>query len=270
MSDYEVISRPAPSRGCGDRIPGGEYGMVPLSPVGLPLDSFLFCPPKVIPDGLGLVAVGQTFVLSQVGGEDCGLIFDWIGEGYYPNITDFWEEGRRLGFSFRLQPSVARQAKAYARNFIIPVHARAFIHNWMEYPPRERACPRDKHNFWDPEWQESQDYFAAVDAWLEENQGSYDTIGHAMCSGYWWHDVVGGVQIDFEYPEVERHIGSIRYRAWPQPTDVKPVYEPGLIARLPLSHIEIVDGAPETEDRYEELKDGELPVYVVRDLSVTP
>lgn len=271
MSDIEVRAVESVERGCGGRIAGGAYGVTRTGPNGLPLEAFLYCHPVRLDPSLGVSAQGQTFIEIEVHGRPVGIVYDWVGATYYPNVADFLEEGRRHGFSWRLNMDVAERASRMAENWVIPVHPRGLIVNWQFYQPRRWDCPRaisrrgKIHPLYEPE-----EYGAWLDAFKESHFG--EDLENHMCSGLWWEDVEGGHESYGDEPGVvQRTIGSTTYYAMCQPEPNKGAYEPACIARLPLHGIEIVAGAPESEERYKRLtkdKRNAIPVEMVVEMEV--
>lgn len=250
-------------RGCGERVPGGVYAVTRPQPDGFPLEHFLLCHPMRVPD-IGLSSQGQ--VLKEIelrGGGVATLMFDWIGEKYYPNICDYLEEGRRLGFSWHIAPQVARALTALS--WAMPVHPRAIILNWQEYGGRRiDTCPRGKARHSVPVGEADFDQL-----WYSQLYGSGVEPQPLMCSGYWWMDVRGGEEV---YDEQETHLRPVRrstpgvcYHAFAPPADGK--YEAGVIARLPISGIEVIAGGDQTQKRFEELMGAgpQLPVSVTEE-----
>ena len=238
------------ARCCGSREMGGIYMVTELSPFGKPLEWFMNCPALPIPAGLGITPIGQTLVDSD-GGQ---MIFDWIGVSNYPNCADFWEEVRYMGASRRISADIALRLRPGA--YLYPVHAKAIIQNWLEYPGRHLdECPKapQKHEI---DWHND-----ATDremAWFAKEYPDsalkYETRG---CTGYWLEDLVGGEPCADEGDDerlVRRVLPCGAYRGLASPTNVEPDYLPGIMGRLPITRLHVINGAEESEERYEMLK----------------
>lgn len=256
-----------PRRGCGTRVAGGVYAEVGLSPVGLPLERFLYCPPKRVPD-VGLSAQGQVVRRREGSFGPETIMFDYIGAAHYPNVTDFLEEGRRYGFSFRITPDTA--SKLTLVSWALPVHTRAFILNWREIAPRPiDSCPftPSQHGVGDEMTDVEMDWFASL---YPESDLGYE---HTMCSGYWWCDVwdadVVALDARHKLAEVRRSMPSFTYAANLLNANVGRRYEWGIIARLPINKIAVIAGGAQTEENYERVAEAQkqagLPVEVVNE-----
>ena len=255
----------APTRGCGRRIAGGTYLVTNTSPNGRPLEHFLFCPPLRVPD-VGLSTQGQIVVQREGRYGPETVVFDHVGEAYYPNVTDFLEEGRRFGFSWHVTPDAA--SKLTPVSWMLPVHPRAFILNWRELTPRPAdTCPLGKHPLEPGEVDRDAGWFS--DAFPEKD----DPYEHEMCSGWWWCDVHEGLVTALDavnqLAEVRRELPSLHYRALLVGSDIPRRYERGVIARLPIHGIEIIGGGARTKESYERLSrahsDTGVPVRVVEE-----
>lgn len=255
----------APTRGCGRRVAGGCYAVTELSPVGLPLEHFIYCHPLRVPD-IGLSAQGQVLKTRDGAYGPETLMFDHIGEGYYPNVCDFLEEGRRFGFSWHITPDTA--SKLTAVSWAMPVHPRAFIINWRELAPRPAdSCPRrrDRHVVDMDLVDRDMGWYAML---YPEATGEYE---YKMCSGWWWCDVQGGevaaLNAAHELAEVRRQLPSLTYTAHLVSANTRRSYERGVIAKLPINAIEVINGGARTEENYDRLSETHaatgLPVKVV-------
>lgn len=112
-------------RGCGVRSPGGVYLECGLSKNGSPLEAFLVDPPVPPPKGKGKEELANKpqlwirtarsnsddpateYVVMHPGTEQPIVdILIWIGAEHYPHVADYIEEGRRYGFSRKLNPNL--------------------------------------------------------------------------------------------------------------------------------------------------------------------
>lgn len=220
------------TRGCGKRVKGGIYLEVATSPNGMPLEFFL-CDPvlPVDPTSWGISPTGVHLI------ERDGVthVVDWIGAEHYPNVADFLEEGRRFGFSRRIQRG-ADFAAIGPGSGIMFVHARAFIENagdyYFPYPIGETPwpCPQPERN-------------------PNHRALHYDALNEPCCAGIWWQDVYDGIDApsyvltsDAQRDrQCSRPMPSFTYHAHRRPDGVTPRYRPGLFCVLPLSGIAVVN-----------------------------
>lgn len=259
-----IVKVPCVERGCGvRRKAGGVYAVSSFSPYGLPLEHFLYCSPRPLPEWLVLPKLGQVFVPSERNGIPIGLIFDWIGEMHYPNVADFLEEGRCYGFSRLLSPVVARQAARMRENWLLPVHARGLVVNWMTCRPRVYECPRPRNPHPLPDGDEERRYGEMLIAELGR-----EAAGWNMCSGFWWEVIEGG-ECDMREGAVDgavvRRIGAVRYYGREQLPGWRGEFAPAVLGRIPLNRLEVVVGG-EWLERMEELKGAEFPVVAVEEI----
>lgn len=200
------------TRGCGKRKAGGMYLELGTSECGRPLESFILCPPVPVNETWGVTPVNTRLIGNA--------IFDWVGEGYWPNVCDYLEEVRAFGVSARLPTNLDLRKLTEAPVFY-PIHARGLLLDWWQYPNRQRSCPNH-----------------AVD----------HSLGDGPCAGWWWEDVVGGKEVDKHFylnrPTL-RETPSVMYTANARPKDLdegSPKYAPAVIAVFPCSRIVVVKG----------------------------
>ena len=96
------------TRGCGKPKVGGIYLNIGTSPNGIPFDSFLIDPtiplhPDLKVPNLGMVAIDSGDINSE--GNPIYHVFDHIGSEHYPNVFDWIEEQKRLGFHRKISPT---------------------------------------------------------------------------------------------------------------------------------------------------------------------
>ena len=82
---------------CGaGRMVGGVYLECAPVPGGVALERFLIDPPQPIEvSTFGIAPLGVN-LLTRAG---VTHVIDWVGESHYPEMQDFIEEGRVMGFS---------------------------------------------------------------------------------------------------------------------------------------------------------------------------
>lgn len=248
----------AVKRGCGDRQQAGVYACTRLGTQGMPLEYFMVDPPvPVNPLALGLSAIGVKVLTDPKTG--IAHVWNWVGAQHYINPCDFIEEGRRFGFSTRMELSAADYAKLGPNSRIIHVHARAIIaarradftadRVLYRAGQREPYCPKG----------------------LPEHRGR-----DFPCLGLTWENVERGEPVlDPTLPRrvVERTVGVTVYRAAHRPfaspdgDDLIPAPPtlPAVFLRLPLHGIEVVRDRSEQrghEAKLLKLKGTRLPVRV--------
>jgi hypothetical protein len=219
-------------RGCGRRVKGGVYAETKLSPTGVALEAFLVDPPIAV-DLLAAGIASRGVQLLQVKG--VWHLVDVVGSKFYPHPSDFLEEARLKGVSRRL-PANLDFSKLTRESRLVLLHRRAVIQNFGEYPqPPELVCPKElgEHGL---------------------------TPLRSMCAGLWWRD--------FSPEELNSlgqrlFAGGVLYHAEARPQGVAPLYQAGAFVILPISNLAVVDGAPESQERFERAKRAELPVEKV-------
>jgi len=204
-------------RGCGERKQGGIYGECGLSPFGRPLEDFLMDPPVPIDvAALGVSPIGVTLLADPATGAT--HILDWIGETYYPNVTDMLEEVRRFGLSRRL-PRTLDFSRLDGQSRLLLVHRRALLLDPAPYlADRQRACPKE----------------------LPEHASPAAPTPH--CAALWWEDVRHGEPEARPDPrQVRRSMPSFSYLARCAPAAASDRSAPAIVASFPLSRLVVID-----------------------------
>ena len=205
-------------RGCGERKQGGIYGECGLSPFGRPLEDFLMDPPVAVDtEALGLSPIGVT--LLPDGSTGATHILDWVGEDFYPNVTDMLEEIRRFGLSRRL-PRTLDFARLDARSRMLLVHRRALLLDPAPYvADQTRLCPKG----------------------LPDHAPSAQPAPH--CAALWWEDVQGGEAVAGSNDPrlLRRSLPSFRYDARRAPDGAAGRTTPAIFASFPLSRLVVID-----------------------------
>jgi hypothetical protein len=237
---------PAP-RLCGRaRTAGSAYAMtsVPmlLQMFDAPLDEFLICPPKPIPDyaDWGISPSGMTLIEDLAGrtdeqGRPLMHLVDWIGAGDGPhsvgstNWVDHWKEGEVMGFSSKLPVS-----KALLSPLTPGLSGRYLIH-----PHGHIVNPL-------PLWRDRQK------VWCPAHNEYHLTGEHAdwICQSLLWECVYGGKPLGAGrqvrrfcpgyLPEAE---ASFSYDAWCPPDGYTPEWQPAIVAWLPITNIDVIADA---------------------------
>lgn len=237
-----MFESPASERECGSRQAGGVYIEVGLGD-GAPIESFYIDPPIPVPDGLVLSARGINIVQLRPDGPFHAI--DVIGMDNYPNVADILEEGKRLGFSRRIQRT-AEFAKLGRESRLIFVHARGFVANFPDYyQALERANGNDRYQNW---W------------WCPRRLTTHLNLGRpeTMCAGLWWCDLADGIEpVESEpgtarlwagLPVVKRTMSHMDYRGAARPEGIEPKYQAAFIANFPISRLAVIaaeDGSHE-------------------------
>lgn len=255
------------ARGCGaSRTAGAVYAETHVGGSGRPFLDFMYCPPRIVAPEIGLSPQGQV-VWEDADGRQ--LMYDWVGEKFYPNVTDYVLEGGRFGLSWRISPQSAKKLRAGA--FGVPVHPRGFVLNWKEMHGRwTDCCPKSRSNPQRHSVPEGADY---EQLWYDELYPKIkEPYAHQMCSGYHWQNVTDGItmQEDDEFTHgryitpVERVMPGFTYNAY-RTTAFKPQYEPAAIGAWPIHCLAVIDGGEKTKQNLDFLQDAGLPVRLAQE-----
>lgn len=210
-------------RGCGKRKAGGIYACCPLGPGGMPVEYFLYCPPKVL--NFDVPAVGQLPVkIDRV-----THLIDWIGAEYYPNVADFIEEVRRFGLSRRISVKAEFSALT-SESRLLTAHARAWIHDLDSYNSTDQRywyCPKNP----------------------------IEPPHKGMCLGAVYWDIHEGKEVDFlgfmsgTYAAetirellVQRDMPEFSYLGHTLLSYLNKAYSPAVFGGFPIHHFEVVMG----------------------------
>jgi hypothetical protein len=161
-----------------------------------------------------MITSGRSYLLDHVGGD-------------YPNAADIIEEGRRHGFSRRIQRTVDfGQINPGTR--LALVHPKAIIEHHRTLEEHDlgneaQRCPQ----------------------WIGYRHCGKPDPGHGAghCARLWWQDIPNRAWDEQGKNErnTEVRIGSTRYYAYERPrTTFEARYRPGIIAILPISGIAVV------------------------------
>jgi hypothetical protein len=130
-------------------IPAGDEGKF----AGKPTFAFALCPTWPLPDGFGLSAQGMQLrpqmrdgqQVINAEGKPVFDMWDWIGEGQYPNPMDWFMEITKLGFHQLVQRTLEFD-KLTPESMYYAVHRRAHIfraHELMgQLPAGLMPCPK--------------------------------------------------------------------------------------------------------------------------------
>lgn len=144
-------------RGCGYPQANKIYAYIPVSEdgkfAGKPSMAFAIDPTVVIPEGWlsaqGMQLMPQMKDGQQVinaDGKEVWDMWDWIGEGQYPNPMDWFMEITKLGFHQLVQRTLSFD-KLTAESMYYAVHARANIVSasilYEKMPDDLMPCPKN-------------------------------------------------------------------------------------------------------------------------------
>lgn len=224
-------------RGCGTRKAGGIYLVCSLSRDGLPIEDFLKDPPLPVSEGLGLTAIGQTFLPTEYDEKGAivrpSAVLDWVGEQFYPNVADFIEEVRRMGLSRRMSSSFDF-SQIGPQTRIMMVHRKAIIKDPEPYhrERKNKITILSEQRPYCPKWA------GRLPVSLQTARTHTSPSYRDMCAGLWWEDLVDVDERDAVIGI--RKMPSFSYFGYTTPKDAKPEYEPGIFMVLPALRIEVV------------------------------
>ena len=236
---------PGVRRGCGVRKEGQLYAECGLSKYGRPVEDFLMCPPQRVDlGGLGIEPLGVRLYQFPSGVYN---VFDWVGSGHYPYVTDFIEEVRRFGLSRRF-PKNMELDKLTVDSRLLLIHASATILN-------PRAMKEDRIGG-----------LVMNYSWKSCPRG----IEHPFsehCIGLCWEDVEDvKSHPDYSIQRIgTRKMPSFWYKAAKPPGIRATRHEPAVFAIFPITRFVVVrarDGSHEETLKRVESKSN-LPVAVV-------
>ena len=206
-------------RMCGKRVAGGIYLEVPMSKNGKPVEYFIIDPPLPLGEMANVISpVGVTLL---EGPDNWIHAVDWVGEKFYPNVTDVIEEGRRMGFSRRV-PSIIDFSLLQPGSRLLLVHRKAIVEDpspyyMMDKPTKEGwDCPKNRQEHYPN---------LAILPDLEEL---------AMCAGIWWLDLVPDTVVDGV-----RTLPCGPYEGLASPV-VGQKYQPGVFMSLPIGYLTVI------------------------------
>lgn len=254
-------------RGCGSRSAGTylEFG----SDRGVPWWQLVKCPVKPLTQqqlhDAGISPVGVTFFQK----DGTTHLYDWVGEGFYPNLLDFCWEIHLFGGSRRLA-SNTDFSRLTADSICFFIHPRAALANadkfyWAEGGYRGARLPRPQTH---PCCLRLGDHTVRIQQ--DSNPALYLHTPPESCSGVWWETVSGGMK-DEELTEehlklpvadmrdlsleeqrderrVTRVMPSFRYTGRRAPKGVTPDFRPGIFLRMRPSRLVVVKDSNPSDD----------------------
>jgi hypothetical protein len=123
------------TRGCGSVTKNSIYHYWAVGATGVPLQQFLLCVPfQIDMVKMGIKTRGVTLLPAYQDGKpvlnddstQVYDVYDYIGQKYYPYAVDFYEEGRRKGFSRKI-PTNTRWDLLSDKSMHYMIHATAFV-----------------------------------------------------------------------------------------------------------------------------------------------
>ena len=234
MQQLELVkANPDMVRGCGSsRVRGGIYVESGSSPRGRPLELFLQDPVPPVPEGLVVPVRGVTTFTDETG---VTHLIDRVGTSHYPYSSDLIEEVRRGGLSRMVTLRVANVGLS-EKSHIYLVHDGARVVNGAELADF-LYDDETRHN-------------CALYNKVRPHRLDHLKNSKVACSRFPYavapHDEVE------EQGEVVRYMrtftASTHYQVTPPlPGGPEPVFEPGVVAILPITHISVVAGTDDDQ-----------------------
>jgi hypothetical protein len=197
----------------GARSIGGLYLESGLTVDGAPIENFLIdAPHPVDPLSMGVTALGVTLYAGMDG---VTHVLDMVGSSHYPFVSDFIEEGRTMGFSRKVSPTLDF-SKLGPGSRLVFLHAKGRVDNWADFTPEmfpDFACPCGK--------------------------GERHAVGTESCIGLHWQVAPGHTTVSrvrFLAPPNSYTLGR-RDPAYPVP---EAKYVPAMFASVPITSISLV------------------------------
>ena len=238
-------------RGCGDkRVPGGVYLESAFGPNGLPFETFLIDPPLVLTrDQLASIPRLGIQLAPDRGG--VMNVLDWIGEANYPYAPDFIEEGRRRGFSRKINPNVDLSALSRGSRMFF-MHAKGALSNWREYHAAQRDADLDE--------------LCALHA-ITKSRKHYGPSVDEHCIRHLWAALApssgslnapGG-----EHTKLWRRFVDFEYRVFPTDPVLSAPFVPAVIAAFPITNITVIakDGDAHRDTLQDIQRRSPVPVF---------
>jgi len=223
------------ARGCGAaRTEGGVYLESGLSPFGQPLESFLMDPP--LPwVGERLPRLGVKMMLV----EQIWHIVDVVGEKAYPSPADYLEEGRRLGFSRKVNPKLDFQCLTPGASRIITLHPKAILTSIERHANQELGNFFESMDEGSPANNPKMHFCPHLKATGDDD--SHVHQDNFMCLGLHWM-LWESTEPNYSGPKTGgRRVASTVYDVVkPHARLVNPEWKVGIIASLPITNIAVI------------------------------
>lgn len=207
MTNHLGIPAKGGARLCGEgRTAGSVYVESAIMLGGKPIESFIPDPLNYIdPVQFNINAVGVRFFEDHNG---VTHIVDWVGSSHYEYPADFIEEAALMGVSRKIAANATDLKKLSAASTMILIHAKGYMYNHQEVGGESQVlCPNGN-------------------------------LGHtpgAPCSGLHW--VIPSNTPDGEHRSLS---GDARYEVTPRSGTATPLYEPGIILVVPITHLTVI------------------------------
>ena len=168
------------ARLCGPGLTTNSlYNQVGFSPTGTPIENFVFCTP-ISAAGLQLSVMGINILprVTSLGtiaknavGRDIYDIWDIVGQSFYPEAVDFYEEVKQDGFSRKIPKTAPIQfLSKESRHYLL--HEKALV-----------SLTGDKKDT--AKWQLQASLRMQVEC-LRHRQNHFDNSADEWCSRMWW------------------------------------------------------------------------------------
>jgi hypothetical protein len=230
-------------RGCGERTPGGVYAECALAPYGEPLWKFLLDPPVPVPPGLDLTNKSQILqrvdasgkpIYDQFTEQPIYDLYCMYGKSGYPYPSDVWEEGRRLGFSRRLNENLPLHLLTKASRMFL-AHPLAYVENWREFDlPKQCEAHKSYHSL---------ESFQKRGILPIGHEGILAQVRGPCLSLHWdlLREADATEVMDTGLRKIySRKVGSTIYTFEPYTGEVESVRTPALFADLPISGLALI------------------------------
>lgn len=224
-------------RRCGTRTPGHAYSVTNITitntvvhtdPVTKkeredPLDMFLLCPSIEVDPEMNLSDQGVTTLLRPPGYDLQYDIWDVIGSSFYPYFPIFYEEGKQMGFSRKIQGVQFELLSRESKHLLI--HHRGLLE---DYDPLFDSRLNLMHCPQGHEWHNKNEKVDFCTALLWEAQDKPDSTGT--------RDFV------WQPDKVQSELFPLyTYETAHWPVGYNPVWHTAIMMILPIHGIEVVE-----------------------------
>ncbi len=215
-------------RGCGKaRKVGGIYAVCDFSNHGLPLSSFMICPPvKINPGEIGLSSIGIALLPRDSEDRVIWDMWDIVGKEHYPYFPDFVEEAIHLGTFSRRVPRSTDFTKLTRASRHMLVFPRGTIVNGQEHYK----------------------YASQIETWNKLQLCPHDIDGHQdgsddVCTGMLWQSFPHGehTQIIFQRNARREIPSGTDYKMFIEPDGANTEFDYALTLWLPITRFEVID-----------------------------
>ena len=196
----------------------------------IPLENFLVDP--VIPIDPIQFTFSNLGVTPWIDDQGVTHLIDIVGESHYPSIADFIEEGKKMGFSRKVQKNLPWSSLT-PQSQIIFLHKKAHIINHTDYTAIPLNCPKNIHQAGDD------------------------------CIGYHWNSHFTPA------PNLLRSLGvNGEYRVTPSPVNQPtPKLQMGMFLKLPITNLTVINtpDSNEATDTLQTIRNSSIPSSISDD-----